>query len=340
MRMIRVMVYRAGAVLAFALAVACGGDDAPTGSGGGSGSGGTGGGSGGSAGDSGAGNSGAGGGSGSAGETSCLNDPSLVPVGEVCVSAVEGRVIDGSGVPMPDLLITVCGRRQCSPGTSGADGRFSAEVGFPLPLGDYSALPHGRPGHTNFYFPLPAASPGPLIEVGDLTLLELPASGPKLVVKQGGGGSPAQSVTSGDVTLEVSAGTLVVLDVEDVVLGELGAMFRVLTVPEDKRVSFADPSLELFALYAFAPFEAGFELEASGEPAGGHLIFVNTTALAAGTEVEVLALGTYQYDTCVTPAAFDAVATARVSNDGTTIDMDAGDGLRYLTWVGLRVKAP
>jgi hypothetical protein len=40
----------------------------------------------------------------------------------------------------------------------------------------------------------------------------------------------------------------------------------------------------------------------------------------------------------VTPAAFEPVANARVTADGTRIELDSGEGLRYLTWVALRAK--
>jgi len=267
-------------------------------------------------------------------------DPAQLAEGEICLEAVEGRVTGSSGnTTVANVLITVCGARRCSnPVATGADGRFRNDVGFSVALRDYSTLTHGRPNRTSFYFQLPLDAPGPVIEVGDLPTLDLPATGPLLVVKTDNAGAPAQSVTSGDVTLEVAEGVRVLLDVEDVVEGENGKMFRALDVPQDQRDTFIDPSLGALALYALTPFEAGFDVEATGASASARLSFANRTSLAAGSAVEVLALGTYQYVDWITPAAFEPVATATVTADGTRIELDSGEGLRYLTWVALRAK--
>jgi hypothetical protein len=313
------------------LAYGCGQDSASSE---GTASGGSGGG--GASGSGGGGGSGGGTGGGDSGTECPL--PAQLGAGEVCLEAVEGRVTDSAGNPVPDTLTTVCGSRQCNPGVTGTDGRFRVEVGFALALRDYSTLPHGRPNRTNFYFQLPLDATGPVIEVGDLPMLDLPATGPLLVVKTDNAGAPAQSVTSGDVTLEVADGVRVLLDVEDVVEGENGKLFRALEVPQERRDTFIDPALGAFALYAFTPFEAGFDVEATGVSATARLSFANRTGLAAGSAVEVLALGTYQYLDWVKPAAFEPVATASVTADGARIELDPGEGLRYLTWVALRDK--
>jgi hypothetical protein len=52
----------------------------------------------------------------------------------------------------------------------------------------------------------------------------------------------------------------------------------------------------------------------------------------------VLALGSYLDVAWVRPATFEPVATARVSADGSRIELDAGQGIRRLTWIGLRPK--
>jgi hypothetical protein len=279
---------------------------------------------------------GTGGSAGDAGVT--CPDPALLSPGEICVEAVEGRVVDAQGNPVADVLTTVCGARQCNPGVAAADGRFRADVGFPLVLRDYSALPHGRPNRTSFYFQLPLDAVGPVIDVGDLPMLDLPPTGPMLVVKTDNAGAPAQSVTSGDVTLDVAEGVRVLLDVEDVAAGEDGKLFRVLDVPEDKRTVFLDASAGAFALYALMPFEAGFDIAETREPTTARLSFANRAGLPAGSLVEVLALGTYQYLDWVSPGEFEPVATARVTTDGASIELDPGEGLRYLTWVALRQK--
>ena len=84
----------------------------------------------------------------------------------------------------------------------------------------------------------------------------MPADGPTLVVKTDRAGAPAQTASSGDVTLDVPAGVLVELDVEDVLAADLGKKLRVLSIPAEQRARFAKPELGIRALYAFAPFES------------------------------------------------------------------------------------
>ncbi len=322
------MAGRALAVLGLLLLSGCSSESAGGGASGSAGAAGSAGGSGsaGTAGSAGA----------DAGTPPCSEDPTRIPADSNCILEVRGRVVDGSGSPMPNLLTSVCGP-VCFYGETGGDGSFSVTIGAHIPPTAYSTLPHGRPSLTSFYYQLPASAEG-TVEVGDLLVLSLPASGPLLVTKQDASGAPAQTVTSGDVTLEVAEGVSVRIDVEDVVLGDDGRMFRALAIPAEHRDAFAPSALGLVALYAFTPFEAVFLDAASGDPASARLSFANTANLPAGSAVEVLALGSYLYPEWVTPAAFEPVASASVSGDGTRIDLDAGGGLPYLTWVGLRAK--
>jgi hypothetical protein len=299
----------------------CGGGEADskaggTGGGGASGTGGT---------------SATGGGAGKGGP--CADDPGP---GSVCVMHVLGRVVDGAGQPLPQLSTSVCGE-VCWFGESDASGEFSVAIGERILPGLFSVLPHGRPKHTSFYFPLPAALSAS-IDVGDLSLLELPASGPELVVWSDKQGAPAQTVDSGGLRLEVSAGTQVKLDVEDVAQDVLGRQFRVLPIPAAQRDHFADGALGLAALWALMPFEAAIVQESSGAPALARISADNSAVLPADTAVEWLALGSYLFADWVAPAQFEVVATGKVSSDGLRIEMDAGQGTPYLTWIGVRKK--
>lgn len=279
---------------------------------------------------------GAAGSAGSAGAP-CAEEPATLPPGAVCLLEARGRVVDASGAPVPEVSTSVCGPI-CFFGETGSDGRFVVPIGTQLLPAEYSTLVHGRPSLTSFFWPLPPDLSASTLDVGDLLVLPLPASGAELVVKQDGQGAPAQSVTSGDVTLEVADGVSVRIDVEDAVLGAEGKMFRALAIPSEHRSAFVDASLGLFALYALSPFEAALIDAATGEAAGARLSFANTTSLSPGTAVEVVALGSYQYPDWVAPAAFEPVATASVSANGAEIELDAGAGVQYLTWVGLREK--
>jgi hypothetical protein len=228
---------------------------------------------------------------------------------------------------------------QCNPGLTDATGRFTIPVGLRLVPGDYSVQVHKRVDFSAFYFRLPPAAKGPVIDVGDVRSLPMPATGPELAVDRAG--VPAQSVTSGDVTLDVPAGIYVRLDIESN-LAETehpgkGRAFRALKIPSSNLGEFVPPSLGVSALYALEPFECTFE--AAGvpdEPVDVRLTFANSESIAAGTAIDVLALGTYIYPTWIPPAEFTKVAQGHVSADGTRIELDAGEGLPYLTWVAVR----
>lgn len=276
---------------------------------------------------------GSGGAAGAGGMAPCSEAPSQIPAGAVCIHNVSGRVIDPSGAPVSGVLVTVCGTA-CYPGNSGADGRFTVPVNRHIVLSQTSVLVHERPLKAGFYFQLPN-DPGPDLDVGDTPLLPLPV-GPELVVKPDG--SPLQSVTDGDVTLDVPQGVQVNLDFDEEAAGAKGKEFRALPVPKNLWNDFVDPSLGLSELYAFGPFEAGFFDAQTGKPALAQMSFKNTAGLPASTPVEFLELGSFLYPDLIPTATFAPVATGKVSADDTTIDMDPGTGIQYITWIGIRVK--
>jgi len=252
------------------------------------------------------------------------------------VERVSGRVVDASGNGVAALSVSVCGAT-CFYDETRADGAFDVYVGAQVVPSAFSLLPHGRPSRTSFYFPLTAPVDG-AVAMNDLLALELPESGPLLVVKTDGQGAPAQSVTSNDVTLDVAAGVHLKLDVEDLALGDLGKQFRALPIPSELRHRFAEPKLGLVALWALTPFEAELTGETTGEPAFARLVVPNDAGLEPGAAVEFLALGSYLFPSWVAAASFEVVATGSVSTDGARLEMDAGQGLAYLTWLGVRPK--
>lgn len=285
---------------------------------------------GGTGGAAGSGGSGAG---GAGGFAPCSEPASEIPAGAVCIHNVSGRAVDPQGAPVDKVLVSVCGT-ECYPAESGPDGRYSVPVNRHIIVSRYSMLVHERPLKAGFYFALPD-EPGPDIDIGDTPLLPLP-DGPPLVVKPDG--SPAQSVTSGDATLTVPNGVEVRLDYDELAAGDPGKEFRALPVPKNLWTDFADASLGLSALYAFGPFEAAFFDAQTGKPSLAQLSFKNTTGLPASTPVEFLELGSFLYPDLIPTATFAPVATGTVSADGTTIDMDSGTGLQYITWIGIREK--
>ncbi len=305
------------------LATACGTSD-PVATSGGQGGGGAQGGSGGTA----------TGGGGAGGAEGCPSDGEMPP-GSVCIEQVEGRLVDAQGAPVSEMLTTVCGTISCNPGVSAAEGDFSVAVNAFIPLSEFSINPHGRTQNkTVFYFPPPTETPGVVLPLGDLLLLDMPTGGPAVVAKQDNEGAPAQTLVSNGVTLQVDAGTHLELEFEDVLEGD--ARFEALAVPSEHFQTFA-PGLNLVSLYAFYPFEAAFRPESDGAAfAKAELSFPNTTNLPPGTAVELLSHGSFVFPNVVKPASFAVVAMGRVSADGTLIETDAGEGVEVLTWVGIR----
>jgi hypothetical protein len=253
-----------------------------------------------------------------------------------CILHVDGKAIDAQNKPITDhTLVSACGPAQCNPGYTSPTGNFVIPVALHINPDIYSAQVHVRVDKAAFYYALPKGAKGPAVDLGNLRVLDMPAMGPKLNVDRKG--VPAQTVTNGDVTLDVPDGTYVRLDIESNLAGEHGKEFRALTIPSNFLPEFADASLGIKAMYALEPFECSFETPgAQAMQVKVRLSFANALKLAAGAAVDVLALGTYIYPDWITPAAFEKVATAHVSADGSKIEFDKDEGLPYLTWVALR----
>lgn len=276
------------------------------------------------------------GGGGGAGD--CMPQPGVTPGPDwVCVTEVRGNVIDESDAPVSDMLMTVCGPGGCEPDESDASGAFTIDVGFPIFVDDWSTIPHGREmGKLVYYFAFDPEEPGPVIDLGTVRLLDTPTGGDPLVVKTDNGGAPAQTVVHDGVTLSVPAGVRVNLDFDDVSLGDEGKLFRARAVPSAFTDEFVDPALSAAVLYALTPFDARFDLEsAPGTDAKVTLSFANTTGLAADTPVEFLELGSFIVGD-LEAGDYAVVATGAVSADGTTIEMDPGEGVTFLTWIAIR----
>lgn len=239
------------------------------------------------------------------------------------VTAVVGQVVDeqGAGVPMPTL--TVCAGL-CYYGTSGNDGSFSVAINSMIDPAAFALGVHGRPDRVNFYAPLPAVQNQQVRYAAPIVDPLLPASGPMLATD-----GSAQTVTSGDVTLDLPAGTQIQFDVEDVVLPNmLGYEFRVYKAPDPKAPIFIDQSNPPDALYGVAPFEAYLSEKAK-------LTVANTIGAQAGDAVGVYVQR--NLITCAPPAgALDKAAQAHVSSDGKTIVTDPGEGISAFSWIGLK----
>jgi hypothetical protein len=275
---------------------------------------------------------------GTGGGAPCSGDTEEYPPEAVCIERVRGRVVDDAGAGLGEVLTSVCGPVACNPGESASDGSVVVEVGYHILPGEWSALAHVRAiDRAPFYFALPADAQGPEIDVGDLLALAMPASGPAVVTQTDGAGAPAQTVTSNEVTLDVPNGVQLWIGIDDVALGAAGKQFRALRVPDEHSGAFAEAALGLSAIYALYPFEAALRPEGQpGETALARLSFPNPANLPPDSAVEFLAHGSFVYLDWVTPAAFEVVATGAVTSDGLRIEMDPGEGVPYLTWIGIR----
>jgi hypothetical protein len=266
----------------------------------------------------------------------CDGGPSGADAGTVCVARIEGRAVDEGGAPLvAGTLVSACGPTACTPARTSADGAFVIAVAQRIVPERYSVLVHVRPGRAAFYHALPRSA-GAVVDMGTLTVLAMPPSGPALVVDRAG--APAQSLTSGEVTLDVPQGVSVRLDVESNLAGALGAELRVRRVPDALVPRFAGIATGVRAMYALEPFESSFELPgAPPTPTDVRPSFSNAARLPAGAAVDVLALGSYVFPRWIAPATFQRVAGAHVSTDGARVELDPGEGVPHLTWIALRL---
>lgn len=253
----------------------------------------------------------------------------------VCVTDVTGSLSDEMGAPVQDAPVSVCGDI-CYSGQSDDSGNFDVTIGAHIDPAAFHLLIHDRPLKAGYYYALPSDAQDGVVATGNQLVLTLPADGPTLAVA--GAGAPAQTVTSGDVTLNVPDGVDVKLDVEDAILGPSGSQFRALTLSAKQRDAFIAPSLGALALYALGPFEATFTEKGTKKLTRAGVSFKNTTGLPANTAVELLAMGSYYVEQGILPGDFGPVATGHVSADGTSVEVDAGEGIQYVTWLALREK--
>ena len=248
------------------------------------------------------------------------NDPDP-PAGSVCPVEVRGRVVDENDAPIDALVVSVCAGL-CFFGATDAQGTFSVTPDAHIVVDSYALELHGRPSRISYYTPLPAG--GTALSYGTaLPLPKLPASGTAIV-----GDGTAQSVVGGDITLAIGAGTKALFNVEDFGI-EHGHDLRVVSIANPASLPFVDAAHPPRALWALAPFETGFSAKVP-------VTLANTTALAAGTAVELKVMGGLVLD--APPAGHLAhAAFGHVSADGKTITTDPGEGIVELTFVALEV---
>jgi hypothetical protein len=235
-----------------------------------------------------------------------------------CVLEAKGFVEDLSGAPLDNLVMTFCGE-QCYGIPSDKTGAYAIGVGMFLPTEDYAVHADGRPDHAVDYHRLSANEPS-VISV----TMRLPALPPSTVQLPPDNG-PASSVTVGDLTLLVAAGTSFDLSIEDY---NVTRALRVASVPLASAPSYAAAN-NVDAIYAIAPsgcvpsIKLGVSLK-------------NSAGLPAGTDVEFLVLGDDYSSNPPNVGLLAVQATGKVSEDGQTIQTNPGEGISELTWLAVR----
>jgi hypothetical protein len=254
--------------------------------------------------------------------TTCSTPLDQRPDGGVCVLEATGRVTDLSGQSLADVVMTFCGSI-CYGSRSDSSGAFVIPVGDYLDTEDYALHADGRPDHAVDYLRMQAGEPQ--VVTATMKLPTLPPSSVQLPPD----GAPASTVTVGDVTLAIAAGTTFDLDVEDFGTAA-GRTLRVASVAMADAPSHAVKAA-LDAVYALAPSGAK-----SSSPMG--VTVRNTAGLPASAAVDVLVLGDDYFSIPPNVGVFSVAASAHVSADGATIQTDPGQGISELTWLGLRRK--
>src|SRR5580698_38345 len=177
--------------------------------------------------------------------TSC-GDPTDA-AGATCVLEAKGVVEDLSGAPLDMLVMTFCGG-QCYGTQSDPSGAYTIPIGTYLPTEDYAMHADGRPDHAVDYRRFSANEPSVIAVTMRLPTL------PPSTVQLPPDGSPASSVTVGDLTLQIPDNTMFDLDIEDYGTA-VGRILRVVSVPLASAPSYATAA-NVDAIYAIAPSSA------------------------------------------------------------------------------------
>ena len=262
-------------------------------------------------------------------DTMAADVPPMCPVGadaqagETCVLNVHGSVRDLEGSPVGNQLVTVCGS-ECFFGRSDATGAFLVTPASLLPWGQYVVAIHGRPDHASSYVPLTMPMMGEVAYASPLLVPRYTDTGGLIPDPAVGG-----SVTAGDVTLTVDAGTVLQFDIEDAELGTLGHSLRSAFVPLASAPPFASEG-HATQVHALAPFDL-----VADRPMGVRV--ANRAGFAAGAAVDFVVMGVEFFMDPINAGHAVVAATGHVSSDGTTVSTDAGQGIRVVTWLGIRL---
>jgi hypothetical protein len=262
------------------------------------------------------------------GPAPCSDPPDARPADSTCILEATGTVEDLSGAPLDMLVMTFCGG-ECFGTQSDATGAYSIPIGTFIPTADYAMHADGRPDHAVDYLRLSANEP-PVVNV----TMKLPLLPPS-TVQLPPDGSPASSVTVGDLTLLIPDATTFDLDIEDYGT-TAGRTLRVASVPLASAPAYATAA-NVDAIYALAPSGA-FSRPGTGTQAVVKMgvSLKNSAGLPASSPVDFLVLGDDYSSTPPNVGILAVAASGHVSADGMTIQTDPGEGISELTWLAVR----
>ncbi|MDP3277392.1 MAG: hypothetical protein Q8Q09_19550 [Deltaproteobacteria bacterium] len=240
----------------------------------------------------------------------------------LCVQRVSGRVTDLAGQPIAGATLTLCGAGRCIDVQVSATGTFDHALNGRMDPAVFAV--HGEvlaQPYAIVYATLPNVQRGIARYEEPIRLPSLSTAGTPIV----SGVSSGTTLTAGDVSLTVAAGTRLTPSFADE-----GRMlsFRALGVARYQGPAFAQTT-PLDALYALGPAAL-----TSSTPM--RLSIRNRAELPANTRVEFITMG-HELESDRFDAGFAKVlGTGRVTADGQRIESDTGVGLRELYWVGIR----
>jgi hypothetical protein len=241
-----------------------------------------------------------------------------------CVERVVGRVTDAEGRAIAGALITLCGAGHCRDLMPDANGAFDLPIAArmnPALFALHAEAP-GQP-YALVYAPLAPVRAGLAAFDEPVRLHRMVAEGAAIVR----GASPGQTVTAGDVTLEIPRGAMIVPSLAD----ETRTLeARSVGVPMFQVPAFA-AGAGLRALYALAPTALTSSLPI-------RVRIRNRAELAAGQRVELVTMGSELESARFTAGTTVVLGPGRVTADGQFIESDPGVGLRELHWVGVRPR--
>jgi hypothetical protein len=238
--------------------------------------------------------------------------------GSVCVQTVDARLVSLDGSPVPDTMVTVCGKNLCAKGKSNTSGDVHVAVCHSVVEPAFEL--EGGARYVTFAVPISRS----ISSIGALTLVPLPAEGDDLAAAAHAGAA----VQSEGIRLTFAAGTEVAFDIADAFDAD-AQRFRAVMVPRDKAPPSAQTASGMDFVVGIAPVRA-----ALSSPA--RLTVPNSAGWAPGAAVRLFQHGVDPLGEGPAPfGRWTEAGTARVSDDGATIATDEASGLIYLAPIGL-----